>query len=481
MFAKYLLPGETLPPVPPPYPVIAIPAFALAETAPVFDNFSRKFFPQFHVAAILVWSFALASRASRRKAVTPVEALLFGLLLSAALLVHPVALLLAAPGVVLFVATAARQAPRRARAAVGLAIGLLPSAGWYARNLAAYVAEKGRYLDVQGLHGHYGLPLADQTRRAVVRWAYTVCWNYPGKALVVAAAIAGIAAVADAVRPSAPPRAGRRFFLAATAYYLAAGLWIAVHDGLLHDTLIVIAVVAAWAAMELDQLARRLWGDGRWRRAALLACFGGLLVAGAWDKAAAPASECSWEDHRLTISNCYHTFRSVWPSPDPAAGIVSTIRDAAAGPSFALTVYEVRVERGRGAIAPAEPHGAEALRSSVAREAERFGLELRDDAPARFAAWYSVADTRAAATNEDQTYRALLAAVGEARGWRDLHAFVTDAGYPYGADRSTVMAELVARTDGGGRADERGSTPGTAARAGSPGQGTVKAAGVLTP
>ena len=38
LFAKYLLPGETLPDPPAPFPVIAIPSFELKETAPVFDN-----------------------------------------------------------------------------------------------------------------------------------------------------------------------------------------------------------------------------------------------------------------------------------------------------------------------------------------------------------------------------------------------------------------------------------------------------------
>jgi beta-galactosidase len=38
LFAQYLLPGETLPPVPAPNPVITIPAFTLTETAPVLAN-----------------------------------------------------------------------------------------------------------------------------------------------------------------------------------------------------------------------------------------------------------------------------------------------------------------------------------------------------------------------------------------------------------------------------------------------------------
>ena len=38
LFAKHLLPGETLPPVPPAYPVIGIPPSALKELAPVRDN-----------------------------------------------------------------------------------------------------------------------------------------------------------------------------------------------------------------------------------------------------------------------------------------------------------------------------------------------------------------------------------------------------------------------------------------------------------
>ncbi len=38
LFAKYLLPGESLPDPPAPFPVIAIPPFMLKEAAPVFDN-----------------------------------------------------------------------------------------------------------------------------------------------------------------------------------------------------------------------------------------------------------------------------------------------------------------------------------------------------------------------------------------------------------------------------------------------------------
>lgn len=38
LFSKYLLPGETLPAVPPTNPVIAIPSFTLDQTAPIFTN-----------------------------------------------------------------------------------------------------------------------------------------------------------------------------------------------------------------------------------------------------------------------------------------------------------------------------------------------------------------------------------------------------------------------------------------------------------
>ena len=76
-------------------------AFAVA-TLPIFDNFSRKFFPQFHSAAFLVWAFVLVVdlQAGNWKYW---RGILLGVLIGLSWLSHPIGILMSIPILVFLV------------------------------------------------------------------------------------------------------------------------------------------------------------------------------------------------------------------------------------------------------------------------------------------------------------------------------------------------------------------------------------------
>lgn len=351
-------------------------------TLPIFDEFSRKYFFQFHACAVLIWAHWLALRSGERPGgPTAGDSALLGAVLGLAALIHPIALPLCLPPVILFFWSVVRSSGsgggKILRLGIAAAFTLLLAGTWYLPNAAIYLGGKGRYVVADA-----GVLTGDLFVQRIVWWARRIFWDFPGPvwtAVFFVGLLAWFRNIFSDDKGTSP-----YYYPLTIIYYLGLSLFLFLNQVFSHDVMILFALIPPFL---LGELNRALIGKGflqGWKRVAIFVLLLLLATAALTDKFSAPAKDCLVRENASKDSGifCQHNYRTLWAEPEPLRALLEEIKGSAGPAGTDWRVKQISFDG--DAVVLVEPPAA--LRSTILTQLQATGAMVglkESEAPKR--------------------------------------------------------------------------------------------------
>ena len=308
-------------------------AFAVA-TLPIFDNFSRKYFPHFHSAAFLVWAFVLVLdlQAGGWKYWRGV---LLGCLSGLSWLTHPISILMSVPILAFLVFRMGLFFRKDRQKLPALFCVPLLALSTAAIIYAPMVARFGEYYRDKK---NYIVPdAANSLTRAWLdrmgAWCGEIVQFHLGWAYTAAVCI-GLGCVFIAIVLSRRKPFPLVFLTVSVVFQLSFGLWIRANKGLSSDIIAVYALLPPVIAGGIYLLYHRDWFS-RWWRGAIVA---GTVLCLLWG-VVAKGRTLSMTDMNINPSTyAYNSHRFIFPERDLARCIIENMVENTRYRSAPLTI-----------------------------------------------------------------------------------------------------------------------------------------------